>query len=71
MVRTGMTPAEVIAAATGTSAELMDLADIGTVAVGKSADFIVLEANPLDDITAMRNVRFVMKSGVVYKNLKP
>ncbi|HEY9182881.1 MAG TPA: amidohydrolase family protein, partial [Gammaproteobacteria bacterium] len=47
MVATGMTPAEVIVASTSNAAEFMRLADAGTVASGKSADFIVLEANPL------------------------
>ena len=40
MVRSGMTPAEVIVAATSTSAELMQMSDVGTVAAGKSADFV-------------------------------
>ena len=39
------------------------------VASGKSADFVVLDANPLDDITNVRNVAFVMKSGKVFKNV--
>ncbi len=64
MVRTGMTPAEVIAAATGTSAELMGLADMGSVAAGKSADFIVLDANPLDDITNTRRIEAVYLRGM-------
>ena len=64
MVGTGMTPAEVIAAATGTSAALMELADMGTVAAGKSADFIVLDANPLDDITNTRQIDAVYLRGM-------
>ncbi|HAW90751.1 MAG TPA: hypothetical protein DCX61_08815, partial [Gemmatimonadetes bacterium] len=56
MVRSGMTPAQVIVAATRNSAELMQMTDIGTVEVGKSADFIVLDANPLDDITNTRRI---------------
>ncbi len=59
-----MTPAEVIAAATGTSAELMGLADMGSVAAGKSADFIVLDANPLDDITNTRRIEAVYLRGM-------
>ena len=46
-LRAGMTPAEVIVAATKTAAELVRLNQLGTVAVGKSADFMVLDANPL------------------------
>ena len=64
MVRSGMTPAEVIAAATGSSAELMQMTDVGTVAVGKSADFIVLDANPLDEITNTRRIAAVYLRGM-------
>ena len=64
MVRSGMTPAEVIAAATGSSAELMQMSDIGTVAVGNSADFIVLDANPLDEITNTRRIAAVYLRGI-------
>ena len=64
MVRSGMTPAEVIVAATRNSAELMQMTDIGTVAVGKSADFIVLDANPLDDITNTRRIDAVYLRGM-------
>ena len=63
MVATGMTPAQVIVAATGDAAEFMRLDDSGTVASGKSADFIVLEANPLDDITNTRRIRDVYLRG--------
>lgn len=63
MVRAGMSPAEVITAATGTSAELLEIGDIGTIAAGKSADFIVLDANPLDDITNTRQIDTVYLRG--------
>ena len=63
MVRSGMTPAQVIVAATRNSAELMQMTDIGTVEVGKSADFIVLDANPLDDITNTRRISQVYLRG--------
>ena len=59
-----MTPAEVIVAATRNSAELMQMTDIGTVAVGKSADFIVLDANPLDEITNTRRIATVYLRGM-------
>ena len=64
MVRSGMTPAEVIVAATRNSAELMQMTNIGTVAVGKSADFIVLDANPLDEITNTRRIATVYLRGM-------
>jgi imidazolonepropionase-like amidohydrolase len=63
MVATGMTTAQVIVAATGDAAEFMRLDDEGTVASGKAASFIVLEANPLDDITNTRRIRDVYLRG--------
>ena len=56
MVAAGMTPANAIVAATRTSAEVMRLDQLGTIAAGRSADFIVLDANPLDDITNTRRI---------------
>jgi len=64
MVAAGMTPAQVIVAATRTSAEIMQLAQLGSIAAGKSADFIVLEANPLDDITNTRKISDVYLRGM-------
>lgn len=63
MVAAGMTPAQVIVAATRTSAELLHLTDIGTVERGKSADFLVLDANPLDNITNTRRISAVYLRG--------
>jgi len=63
MVFCGLTPAEAIVAATRTSAEILKLADLGTVAAGKSADFIVLDANPLEDITNSRTINSVYQRG--------
>ncbi len=63
MVAAGMTPAQVIVAATQNGAELLGLYDAGTVTSGKSADFIVLEANPLDDIANTRRIRDVYLRG--------
>jgi imidazolonepropionase-like amidohydrolase len=63
MVESGMTPAQVIVAATSNSAALLELDDVGMVATGKSADFIVLNANPLDDITNTRQIDSVYLRG--------
>ncbi|MGE3275435.1 MAG: amidohydrolase family protein [Vicinamibacterales bacterium] len=63
MVAAGMTPAEVITAATKTSAEWLRLEDLGTLAQGKSADFLILDGNPLDDITNTRNISAVYLRG--------
>jgi imidazolonepropionase-like amidohydrolase len=56
MVASGMTPAQVIVASTKSASEFLRLADEGTVEAGKSADFLVLDANPLDDITNTRKI---------------
>ena len=63
MVKAGMTPAQVLVAATSASADILKLADYGTVAPGKSASFIVLNANPLDDITNTRRIVAVYLRG--------
>ena len=63
MVAAGMTPAQVLVAATKTSAEILGLTELGLVAVGKSADFVVLDANPLDDITNTRRFASVYLRG--------
>ena len=63
MVAAGMTPAQVIVAATRTAAELLRFNQLGTVAVGKSADFIVLDANPLDNIANTRKISKVYLRG--------
>ena len=71
MVSAGMTPMQVIVAATRNSAELLRLADAGTMAAGKSADFIVLDANPLDDITNTRRISAVILRGAAVDRTQP
>ena len=63
MVAAGMTPAQVLVAATRTSAEILRLDRLGAIAPAKSADFIVLDANPLDDITNTRRISRVYLRG--------
>jgi imidazolonepropionase-like amidohydrolase len=69
-VRDGGQPAmEAIVSGTSLAAESLRLGDkIGSVADGMEADLVAVAGNPLDDITAVRNVVFVMKGGRVYKN---
>ena len=52
-----------LVAATRTSAEILGLDDLGMVAASKSADFVVLDANPLDDITNTRKISSVYLRG--------
>jgi imidazolonepropionase-like amidohydrolase len=63
MVAAGMTPMQVITAATRTSAEFLRMTDAGTLEPGKSADLLVLDANPLDDITHTRRIHSVYLRG--------
>jgi imidazolonepropionase-like amidohydrolase len=71
MVLAGMTPMQVIVAATRNSAEFLRLADAGTLQAGKSADFIVLDANPLDDITNTRRISAVILRGAAVDRAQP
>ena len=69
MVDAGMSAADAIRSATVTSAELLGVEkDLGTLESGKLADLIAVSGNPLEDISTLREVNFVMKEGVVMKS---
>jgi imidazolonepropionase-like amidohydrolase len=63
MVRAGMTPMQVIVAATSRPAEYLKLARKGVLAPGRDADFLVLDANPLDDITNTQRISRMFVKG--------
>ena len=68
MVREGMTPMEVIQAATSKAARYMDWADrVGSVEAGKLADLIAVQGDPLADIGVMQDVAVVIQGGLVFK----
>ncbi len=67
-VRGGLSPAEAIRTATAVPAEAMGLgADLGTVEAGKLADLVVVDGNPLTNITDLRRTRRVIRDGVVHE----
>ncbi len=66
MVALGMTPKDAILAATSRAAELLGLADVGQLAVGYRGDLIVVEGDPLEDISVLDEPKLVVKDGRVY-----
>jgi len=68
MVQAGMSPMDSIRSATLNTAKLLKIDDtLGTIKAGKLADMVAVKGDPLDDISLMQNVHFVMKDGVVFK----
>ena len=68
MVKYGMTPMQVIQSATSSAADLLGHSDlVGSIKPGKSADVIAVTGDPLEDISLLEHVQFVMKAGKVYK----
>ncbi|HUJ94909.1 MAG TPA: amidohydrolase family protein [Terriglobales bacterium] len=68
MVRYGMTPMQAIQAATSNAADLLGHADlVGSIKPGKYADVIAVFGDPLQDVSLLEHVQFVMKAGKVYK----
>ncbi|MFI5218613.1 MAG: amidohydrolase family protein [Bacteroidia bacterium] len=69
LVRSGMTPMQSLQTATVNAADLLGItAQTGSITKGKFADIVAVEKNPLDDVTILEHVKFVMKDGVIYKN---
>ncbi|MEP6729829.1 MAG: amidohydrolase family protein [bacterium] len=69
MVEWGMTPMQAILSATQSGADLMGWSDrVGSIQVGRFADLVAVDGDPLKDISELERVRFVMKGGVVYKS---
>ncbi len=69
MTRFGLSPMGAIQAATINAADLIGIKEkTGSIKAGKKADIIAVANNPIDDITTLEQVQFVMKNGVVYKN---
>jgi len=67
MVDYGMKPIDVLKSATSGNASMFHLKQLGQLQKGFLADIIAVKGNPIKDITTMKNVSFVMKDGVVYK----
>jgi len=66
----GVDPMTAMVSANALAAEAIGLADkLGSITPGLEADIIAIDGDPLKDITSVRRVLFVMKGGVVYKNL--
>jgi imidazolonepropionase-like amidohydrolase len=69
MAGLGMPPMEVIQSATMEGAKLLRIADdLGSIEAGKIADLVAVKGDPLQDMSLMKDVKFVMKDGVVYKS---
>ena len=67
MTGLGMAPSAALRSATSVAAQLLGVADVGTLAAGKLADIVAVPGNPLADIKQTEHVVFVMKDGVVYR----
>jgi imidazolonepropionase-like amidohydrolase len=68
-VKAGFSPMDALRSATSVSAAALGLEkETGTIEAGKHADLLVLDKNPLDDISNIRTVRYVMKDGALFES---
>lgn len=68
MVEAGIKPIDAILSATKNAADLLKVSDtLGSIEPGKLADIVAVKGNPLENISLLKNVSFVMKDGVIYK----
>ena len=67
MVEAGMSPMDAIKSATSVAATFLELEDLGVVAKDRTADLVAVVGDPLNDITVLQQVEFVMKDGVVHR----
>jgi imidazolonepropionase-like amidohydrolase len=68
MVEFGMTPIDAIRSATSRAAEMLGMSgELGVIAPGAYADIVAVSGDPLRDVNALKDVRFVMKDGAVFK----
>ena len=70
MVNYGMNPLSALQAATSVNAAVFHLDQLGSIKKGFLADIIAIQGNPIKDISTIRNVKFVMKNGEIFKNKK-
>lgn len=68
MVDYGMKPLQALQSATSVNARILHFQELGMIQEGYLADIIAVEGNPVQDISRMRRVKFVMKDGTIYKN---
>ena len=68
MVEYGMKPMDVLRSATATNAAVFGLKDLGNIKSGYLADLVAVEGNPADDIKLVKQVKLVMKNGIIYTN---
>jgi imidazolonepropionase-like amidohydrolase len=71
LVQCGMTPTDVLAAATSRAADVFALADRGRIAVGRRADLLLVDGDPTVDVTDTRALRAVWRAGVQHDLAHP